>query len=83
MNFLRTVIVIIMIYYIIKIVTRFAFPHLVKRFMHRMEDKMKQQQGFNEKYDDSKIGETIIDKKPKDKTSNKDVGEYVDFEEVD
>lgn len=72
-----------MVYYIIKIVTRLAFPHLIKRFMRKMENKIKQQQGFNNQYDDSKIGETMIDKKPKDKTSNKNVGEYVDFEEVD
>jgi hypothetical protein len=82
MGFLRTILIIIMIYYVIKIVTRFAFPIFMKRFMNKMERKMKQQQGFND-YDKSKIGETIIDKKSNDKTSNDNVGEYVDFEEVD
>lgn len=59
------------------------FPIFIKRFMSKMENKMNQQQGFNEQYDETKIGETIIDKKPKDKTSNKNVGEYVDYEDVE
>ena len=82
MGFLRTILIIIMVIYVIKIVTRMAFPFIMKRFMGKMEEKMKQQQGFD-KQDESKIGETIIDKKPKNNTSNKDVGEYVDFEEVE
>ena len=28
-------------------------------------------------------GEVTIDKKPKRKSSNKDVGEYIDYEEID
>ncbi len=84
MGFLKILLIFIMVYYILKTVTRLVFPIFMKRFMNKMEDKMKQQQqGFNEQYDDSKVGETVIDKKPTDKTSNKNVGEYIDYEEVD
>ncbi len=72
-----------MVFYILKIVTKFALPIFAKRFMSKMEEKMRQQQGFNTEKEDSKIGETVIDKTTKDKTSNNNVGEYVDFEEVD
>ena len=47
-----------------------------------MEEKFRNQQGF-EKQEDVNIGETVIDKKVNNKTSNKDVGEYVDYEEVE
>ena len=83
MGILKTILYIMMFYYIIKIVTRFAFPIFIKRFVNKMEDKMRQQQGHNEQYDETKIGKTVIDKKSTNKTSNKDVGEYVDYEEVE
>ncbi len=82
MGFIRTIVIIMLVYYGFKIVARYAFPFFIKRFMGKMEDKFKQQQEFNKK-EDLNIGETIIDKKPNNKTSNKNVGEYVDFEEVD
>ncbi|MCF6350458.1 MAG: DUF4834 family protein [Flavobacteriaceae bacterium] len=82
MGFLRTLLILIMVYYILKTITRLAFPIFIKRFMNKMENKMREQQS-NEQYDASKVGETVIDKKPTDKTSNKNVGEYVDYEEVD
>jgi len=83
MGLLRTIAIIILIWYGLKIIGRFAFPIILKRFMSNMEDKFKQQtQGF-EKKEDINIGETIIDKKSKEKTSNDNVGEYVDFEDVE
>ncbi len=82
MGLLKTILIIIMIYYIIKIVSRLAFPHIMNRFMQKMEDKMRDQQGY-QKQDETKIGETVIDKKPTNKSSNDSVGEYVDYEEVD
>jgi hypothetical protein len=82
MGVLRTIFIIIIVFQVLKIISRFAFPVLMKRFVGKMEERMRQQQGHQQQ-DNTKVGETIIDKKPNDKTSNKDVGEYVDFEEVD
>ena len=51
--------------------------------MQNVEKKFNQQHTDNHQ-DISKEGETIIDKKPiASKKRNDDVGEYVDFEEVD
>ncbi len=82
MGLLRTLLIIIVIYYVLKFIGRLAFPHLMNRFMQKMEDKMREQQGYSKK-EETKIGETVIDKKPKNKTSNNDVGEYVDYEEIE
>ena len=52
--------------------------------VRNFEDKVKQQQGYQEPPAQTKEGETIIDKKPPPpKESGKKVGEYIDFEEVD
>ncbi|HIE45079.1 MAG TPA: DUF4834 domain-containing protein [Flavobacteriaceae bacterium] len=82
MGFLRTIAIIMLTYYALKYIARLAFPALIKRYMGKMEEKFRNQQGF-EKQEDVNIGETVIDKKVNNKTSNKDVGEYVDYEEVD
>jgi len=82
MGFLRTIAIIMLTYYALKYIARLAFPALIKRYMGKMEEKFRNQQGF-EKQEDVNIGETVIDKKANNKTSNKDVGEYIDYEEVD
>ncbi len=82
MGLIRTIVIIMLVYYGLKIVSRYAFPFFIKRFMGKMENKFREQQGFNNE-EDINIGETVIDKKPNNRTSNNDVGEYVDYEEVE
>ncbi len=49
-----------------------------------MQERAEKQYGGAKKDDDVKVGETIIDKKPnQSKESDKSVGEYIDFEEID
>ena len=79
---MKILLIIAIIYYGLKIIGRYTLPFLMKRFMGKMKDRMQQQQGFEEP-EDVAIGETTIDKKAREKTSNKNVGEYVDFEDVD
>ena len=83
-NFLRTILIILLVYYIFKIVMRFAFPFLVKKFMGKVEKKFQEQQGNRTNKQTTKVGETIVDKTPNsDKKSNDSVGEYVDYEEIE
>lgn len=52
--------------------------------MTNVEKKFKEQQGHYQTHQQkTKVGETVIDKAPRKEQSNKNVGEYVDFEEVD
>ena len=49
----------------------------------RFGEQFKQQQQNTSK-STTKEGETVIDKVPQsDKSSNKNVGEYIDYEEID
>ena len=78
----RTILIIVAVYYVLKIIGRFAAPIIIKKAASKFEERFKNQQQAAEPKE--KIGETIIDKKPSSsKTSNDNVGEYVDFEEVD
>jgi len=83
-GFLRTILIIILIYYGIQFVGKYILPIFLKKMVRNFEDKVKQQQGYQEPPAQTKEGETIIDKKPPPpKESGKKVGEYIDFEEVD
>lgn len=83
MGFFKTILIILLIYYGLKFIMRLAFPVMVKKFMGKMEQKVKQQQQSHTSQQQGKVGETTIDSAPRTKKSNKDVGEYVDYEEID
>ena len=84
-NFIRTILIIVIIYYALKFIGRIVFPMFFKRMMNNVEKKFNDQQ-FNNSTSERKVkeGETIIDKTPNQSSkSNNDVGEYVDYEDVD
>ena len=83
-GFLRTILIIILIYYGLKFAGKILFPIFFQKMVNNVERKVKEQQGFQPPPDNVKEGETTIDKKPlQNKASNKDVGEYIDYEDVD
>jgi hypothetical protein len=85
MNFLRTLLIIILIYYVLKYIGRIVFPIFFKKMMNSVEKKFdEQRKGYTPEDTTVKEGETVIDKTPKqNKSSNDKVGEYVDYEDVD
>ncbi len=85
MNFIRTILIIVLIYYAFKIIGRFLFPIFLKKMMGKVEKKFNEQQRGNSTNNQHvKEGETVIDKTPNQaKKSNDDVGEYVDYEDVE
>ena len=85
MGLLRTIAILVIIYYIFKIFSRYIAPIFLKKVMTNVEKKFREQQEQQQhsKDDVGNIGETVIAKKPtKIKESNKDVGDYVDYEEL-
>ncbi|CAL2104333.1 conserved protein of unknown function [Tenacibaculum sp. 190130A14a] len=83
-NMIRTILIILVIYYATRFLFKLFAPFLVKKAMNKMQEKAEQQ--YNNRYKESNVneGETVIDKKPQNtKQSNNSVGEYVDFEELD
>lgn len=82
MGLLKTIAILIIIYYAIKIIGRYIMPLFIKKVVSNVEKKYKQQQEQQQETS-GKVGETVIAKTPpKTKESNKSVGDYVDYEEV-
>lgn len=81
----RTILWILIIYFAVKIISRLLTPFLVRYAAKKMEQRFGNQFNNTQQYQTrQKEGETVVDKIPQQqKSSNKDVGEYVDFEEID
>jgi hypothetical protein len=82
-NFIRTLFIIAIIYYAIRIVTRYVLPLLIDKGVKNMQQKMYNQQNQNQRQTRREGEVTIEDKKNANKNNIQDKGEYVDFEEVE
>jgi hypothetical protein len=85
-GFLRTVLIILLVYYGIKFLSRLFAPYMMRYMSKKMNERFggQFQQKQNQSEPKHKEGETVIDKIPKqDTSSNKNVGEYIDYEEID
>ena len=86
MGLLRTLFIFVIVYYFFRFAARVFGPLLIKKAVHKMQQKAQKQYKASQKTETSatKEGETIIDKKPNSTNQgNNSVGEYVDFEEID
>ena len=83
LGLIKMILIILLIYFGLKILSRLFAPLLLKYVVKKAGQKFGQQ--FNDPRQDTskKEGEISIDKVPKRKQSNNNVGDYVDFEEID
>ena len=83
MGLLRFLFWFFLISYILRVLGRYFFPILLKRYIKKKQSQFNQQ--FNPQGSPvEEEGEVSIKTKPKkSKTDTDDMGEYVDFEEVD
>lgn len=83
--FLETVLIILLVYFGFKLLIRWFGPLILRYFLKKMGKKFEQQ--FNQRTHHTKTkeeGEISIDKKKSSsRKSNKEVGEYIDYEEID
>ncbi|MDT0677218.1 DUF4834 family protein [Autumnicola musiva] len=81
---LKTILIILLVYFGLKILFRLLGPLLLKYFMKKMGKKFQDQFNQYQQPSQEKKGKVSIDKKPrKGSKSNKNVGEYIDYEEID
>ncbi|WP_426430470.1 DUF4834 family protein [Winogradskyella sp. HB-48] len=90
MGLLRTILIILLVWYGLKILSRLFAPLLIKFVAKKAEERFGQQfggfQNQSQQRNEQKRreGETVIDKMPeRQKSSNDKVGEYIDYEEID
>jgi hypothetical protein len=82
MGIIKTLIVIALVYYAAKFIIKVFAPLLFSKLLRYMANNVAKQQSHQHSQN-TKVGETTIDAKPPtDKNMNKNVGEYIDFEEI-
>ncbi|TDN87878.1 hypothetical protein DET49_1104 [Salegentibacter sp. 24] len=84
-DILQTILIILLVYFAFKLLIKWFGPLILKYFLRklgkRFEQQFRQQQNSGSP---KKEGKVSIDKKPNGgRTSNKNVGEYIDYEEID
>ena len=84
MDVLRTILIILIVYYSFRFISRLLVPIVLRMFMKRAQRNFQQQFG-QQQQKPQKEGEVSIDSKPKNKSNSSETsfGEYVDFEEVE
>ena len=82
---LKTILIILLVYYGFKFLSRLFAPFLARYVQKKAAERFGQHyNSYQNQENPKKEGEISIDKMPpKTKSSNKDVGEYVDYEEID
>ncbi len=82
---LQTILVVLLIYFGFKLFIKWFGPLILKYFLKKVGNKFQQQ--FNNAQSPSstqKKENVVIDKnRPNSRKSNKKVGEYIDYEEID
>ena len=87
MGILKTILVVLLVYYLLRILSRWFAPKLFAYAARRTERHFKEQfenfQAFDAE-EERPEGDVSIDKKPtRKKSTSKDIGEYIDFEELE
>jgi len=87
MALLKTILIILLVYYLFKILVKMFAPKIFGYAARKTEAHFKERFGdFAQKNQDyeERVGDVIIDKKPAMKSKNSEkVGDYIDFEEID
>ena len=87
MGFLKTILIILLVYYFLKILGKLFAPRMFRYAAKKTEEHFKEKfEGFAEQNNsnEEQIGDVIIENKStKKKNTSKNVGEYIDFEEIE
>jgi len=86
MTFLKTLLIILLVYFGLKILWKFFAPTITRYLAKKMSERFERafQGGNFQEPSTTKEGNVTIETPPKpSKTSNNTVGEYVDYEEVE
>lgn len=86
MKFIQTLLIILLIFFGLRILFRLLSPYIMRYLAKKVGQRFQNMaQGYGQQRAPSeKEGETIIDQVPnREKRSNKNVGEYIDYEEID
>ena len=85
-NVIKTILVILAVYYGLKFLAKYLFPFLLKRFIDKQQEKFYNQTGNQFRQGKTSVnrkeGEVKITSQPSYQNKTDDLGEYVDYEEL-
>jgi cytochrome c biogenesis protein CcdA len=79
-NFLKTVGIIVVIYFGLKFIGRLLFPVVMKKAVNNMQARQSQYQRQNQRKQE---GEVTVENHRRQQSPSSNQGEYVDFEEIE
>ena len=82
---MKVLAIIFLTYFFFKYTIRLLAPFLIKRFANKMQDKFGQQfnhTSYSNKEPAQPEGEVTIEKKKSTEKKSDNIGDYVDFEEI-
>jgi uncharacterized membrane protein (DUF106 family) len=82
-GFLRTIIIIAVIYFAIRILTKYVIPILFDKKLKDMQQKMQEHQQQQQRNSRNEGDVTIEYDKRKRRNNDNEEGEYIDFEEIE
>jgi len=77
---IKTLLILLLIYTLFKYIIRLFAPFIISSLVRNISRKFDQNQSDSIQYDE---GEVSIDKSITKNKSNNDLGDYVDYEEID
>ncbi len=82
-NLVRTIFVIAIIYFVIRLFSRYILPYLIHKGVKNMQEKMKEQNREQQRQG-RREGDVTIERNQRNQSGkSSQEGEYVDFEEVE
>ena len=79
---LKTILILLIVYYGFKFLMRYIFPLFVKRTINKMEDRLRKE--YEAQQPQAPEGEVSINKVPKkEQKAKNNQGEYIDYEEIE
>jgi hypothetical protein len=83
MGFIRIIIILVLTYYLIRIIMRYVVPLLFGNYVNRkMNDFSGQSNRRQNTNDRKKEGEITVNYTPQDGKKSKERGEYIEYEEI-
>ncbi len=82
-SLMRTLLIIAAFFFVARLFVRYLAPLLLGRFIKRQQDKFYGQYGGQQTSEQSKEGEVRVKSSGKQSQKTDDLGEYVEYEEVD
>lgn len=84
---IRVALILLLIYILVKLFTRYVFPYIIKRFIRKTQEKYQRERDsyYEERSGKKKEGEIHVNYVPDDynQKNKDDLGEYIDYEELD